>query len=69
MNILMIAINDPAGAAIAFTKAINCYTEHTCRLVTKEIRFNFMFEKDLHLPWLDKPDLVAREIAGAVLGR
>jgi len=53
MNILMIAINDPAGTAIEFTKAINKYTEHTCRLITKEIRYNFMFEKDLHLPWLD----------------
>jgi glycosyltransferase involved in cell wall biosynthesis len=53
MHILMIAINDPAGTAIAFTKAINKYTDHTCRLITKEIRYNFMFEKDLHLPWLD----------------
>jgi glycosyltransferase involved in cell wall biosynthesis len=53
MNILMIAINDPAGAAIAFTKAINRYTDHTCRLITKEIRYNFMFEKGLHMPWLD----------------
>ena len=57
MNILMIAINDPAGTAIAFTKAINKYTEHTCRLITKEIRYNFMFEKDLHLPWLDADGL------------
>ena len=48
----MIAINDPAGTAIAFTKAINRYTEHSCRLVTKAVRYNFMFEKDLHLPWL-----------------
>jgi hypothetical protein len=53
MKILMIAINDPAGTAIEFTKAINRYTEHSCRLITKEIRYNFMFEKDLHLPWLD----------------
>ena len=53
MKILMIAINDPAGTAIAFTKAINQYSEHTCRLITKEIRYNFMFDKDLHLPWLD----------------
>ncbi len=52
MNILMIAINDPAGTAISFAKAINQYSGHTCRLVTKEIRYNFMFEKDLHLPWL-----------------
>lgn len=54
MRILMIAINDPAGTAIEFTKAINAYTEHSCRLITKEIRYNFMFEKDLHLPWLDE---------------
>ncbi len=52
MRILMIAINDPAGTAIQFTNAINRYSEHTCRLITKEIRYNFMFEKDLHLPWL-----------------
>jgi hypothetical protein len=54
MKILMIAINDPAGTAIEFTKAINRYTDHSCRLITKEIRYNFMFEKDLHLPWLDR---------------
>ena len=54
MQILMIAINDPAGTAIGFTKAINKYTDHSCRLITKEIRYNFMFEKDLHLPWLDE---------------
>lgn len=54
MKILMIAINDPAGTAIEFTKAINTYTEHTCRLITKEIRYNFLFGKDLHLPWLDE---------------
>ncbi|CAB1064568.1 hypothetical protein D1BOALGB6SA_9364 [Olavius sp. associated proteobacterium Delta 1] len=56
MNILMIAINDPAGTAILFTKAINRYTEHTCRLITKETRYNHLFEKDLHLPWLDDKD-------------
>jgi glycosyltransferase involved in cell wall biosynthesis len=53
MNILMITINDPAGTAIAFSKAINRYTNHTCRLITKESRYNHMFEKDLHIPWLD----------------
>ncbi len=53
MNILMIAINDPAGTAISFTNAVNKYTEHSCRLITKEIRYNFMFEKDIHLPWLE----------------
>ena len=54
MKILMIAINDPAGTAIEFIKAINRYTEHSCRLITKELRYNFMFEKDIHLPWLDE---------------
>ena len=54
MNILMITINDPAGTAIAFTNAINRYTEHTCRLITKELRYNFMFDKDLHIPWLKR---------------
>jgi glycosyltransferase involved in cell wall biosynthesis len=54
MHILMLTINDPAGTAIAFTRAINKYTEHSCRLITKELRYNFMFEKDLHLPWLDQ---------------
>lgn len=53
MRILMIANNDPAGTAIEFAKAVNKYTEHNCRLITKEIRYNFMYEKDLHLPWLD----------------
>ncbi len=52
MNILMIAINDPAGTAINFTNAINRYSEHKCRLITKEIRYNFMYEKDIHIPWI-----------------
>ncbi len=52
MKLLMITINDPAGTAINFTKAINKYTEHSCRLITKEIRYNFMFEKDIHIPWI-----------------
>ena len=56
MKILMITINDPAGMAIAFTKAINRFTEHTCRLITLELRYNFMFDKDLHVPWLQKED-------------
>jgi hypothetical protein len=56
MNILMIAINDPAGTAISFAQAINRNTEHTCRLITKEIRYNFMYAKDLHLPWLSNED-------------
>ncbi len=53
----MMAINDPAGMGIALTKGINKHTGHSCRLVTREIRYNFMFEKDLHLPWLDASGL------------
>jgi glycosyltransferase involved in cell wall biosynthesis len=53
MKILMITENDPAGMAIAFTKAINTYTPHSCRLITTKIRYNFEFEKDLHVPDLD----------------
>ena len=50
MNILMITQNDPAGMAIAFTNAINRHTEHSCRLITTETRYNFDYEKDIHLP-------------------
>ena len=50
MNILMITENDPAGMGIAFTNAINRYTDHTCRLITKTLKYNFYFEKDIHLP-------------------
>ena len=56
MKILMIAENDPAGTAISFTNAINRYTAHHCRLVTKEIRYNFMFEKDIHIPFMNNGD-------------
>ena len=38
---------------IAFTNAINTYTEHSCRLVTTTTKYNFDFEKDLHIPDLD----------------
>lgn len=49
----MITENDPAGMGIAFTNAINRYSEHTCRLITTTTRYNFGFEKDLHIPDLD----------------
>jgi glycosyltransferase involved in cell wall biosynthesis len=54
MNILMITQNDPAGMGVAFKNAINRHTEHSCRLITTEIRYNFYFEKDLHVPNLDQ---------------
>jgi len=50
----MITENDPAGMGIAFTNAINRYSEHTCRLVTTTTRYNFGTEKDLHVPVLDE---------------
>ena len=57
MNIIMITENDPAGMGIAFTNAINRYTEHACRLITTTTRYNFGTEKDLHLPVLDEEGL------------
>jgi glycosyltransferase involved in cell wall biosynthesis len=56
MLILMIAPNDPAGTAICHTNAINRYTQHRCRLITTEIRYNFYFPKDIHVPWLEEFD-------------
>jgi len=53
MHILMLAVNDPAGMAIAFAGAINRHTPHTCRLVTLETRYNHGWKADLHLPDLD----------------
>ena len=56
MNILMITANDPAGMAIAFTNAINRYTEHRCRLITTAEKYGFGFEKDIHLPDIHDDD-------------
>ena len=50
MNILMLAINDPAGTAIQFCKAINRHSQHSARLVTLETRYAHCWEKDLHVP-------------------
>jgi len=50
MNILMITENDPAGMGIAYKNAINRHTDHHCRLVTTTTRYNFAFEKDIHVP-------------------
>jgi len=50
----MITENDPAGTGIGFTNAINRHTEHSCRLITTATRYNFAFEKDLHVPDLDE---------------
>ncbi|MCJ2165449.1 MULTISPECIES: glycosyltransferase [unclassified Pseudodesulfovibrio] len=50
MRILMFAINDPAGTAIQFCKALNRHTDHSARLVTLETRYAHSWEKDLHVP-------------------
>jgi hypothetical protein len=54
MNILMITENDPAGMGISFANGINRYTEHACRLITTTTKYNFSFEKDIHIPDLDE---------------
>ncbi len=56
MNILMITANDPAGMGIAFTNAINRYSEHRCRLITSQDRYGIDFGKDIHLPDIHDDD-------------
>ncbi|MDD3312693.1 glycosyltransferase family 1 protein [Pseudodesulfovibrio sp.] len=62
MNILMLAINDPAGTAIQFARAVNRYSGHRCRLVTLETRYTHDWEKDLHIPDLGPDGLEEVEI-------
>lgn len=50
MNIVMLTENDPAGMGIAFTHAINRYSEHNCRLVSSQERYGINFEKDIYVP-------------------
>lgn len=61
----MATTNDPAGVAIGLTNAINRHTPHRCRLITTELRYNFQFEKDLHVPWLPDSGELERVLAGA----
>lgn len=56
MRVLMITANDPAGMGIAFTNAINRYTEHTCRLITTAEKYGFDYEKDIHIPDIEDDD-------------
>ncbi len=62
MRILMIAVNDPAGTAIRFSRALNEHAGIPCRLITLESRYNHGWEKDLHAPDLDADGL--DELAG-----
>ena len=41
---------------IAFTNAINRYTEHSCRLITSTEMYGFNYEKDIHLPDIEDDD-------------
>ena len=52
----MITHNDPAGMGIAFTNAINRYTDHSCRLITSAEMYGFNYEKDIHLPDIEDDD-------------
>lgn len=56
MLILMITDNDPAGMGIAFTNAINRYTDHTCRLITTAEKYGFDYDTDIHLPDIQDDD-------------
>lgn len=57
MRIVMFAINDPAGTAIQFVKAINAHSRHSARLLTLETRYTHAWEKDLHIPDLGEAGL------------
>ncbi|WP_028586785.1 hypothetical protein [Desulfocurvus vexinensis] len=63
MNILMIAVNDPAGTASGLADALNRLTAHRCRVATLETRYNHGWRKDLHLPDLDEAGLAELEAA------
>ncbi len=52
----MITDNDPAGMGIAFTRAINRYSPHTCRLITTAEKYGFDFATDIHLPDIEDDD-------------
>ena len=57
MRILMIGINDPAGTAMLFRRALERHTAHSCRVVTLETRYTHAWDKDLHVPDLDAAGL------------
>jgi glycosyltransferase involved in cell wall biosynthesis len=57
MRILMIGINDPAGTAVLFKRALETHTGHSCRVVTLETRYTHAWDKDLHVPDLDATGL------------
>ena len=67
MKIVMVTTNDPAGTAIGFRKAIHAASEHRCRVVTTEHRYNFAYEEDLHVPALSDLDELEQVLKDAEL--
>jgi len=63
VNILMIAVNGPAGTAVGLADALNRLTGHRCRVATLETRYNHGWRKDLHVPDLDEAGLAELEAA------
>lgn len=63
----MLAINDPAGTAIQFCRALNRHTNHSARLATLETRYTHSWRADLHVPDLgpDGLDELGELMAGA----
>lgn len=61
MNILMLAVNDPAGTGIGFCRAVNRLGRHSCRIATLETRYTHSWPKDLHVPDLDENGLAELE--------
>lgn len=57
MRVLMLAENDPAGAAGALSRALRRHHGVEARLCTLQTRYNHGWEKDLHLPDLDADGL------------
>lgn len=60
-RILMMAVNDPAGTAIALANAVNRFTSAQCRVITLETRYNHGWQKDLHLPDLGPEEMAEVE--------
>jgi len=50
----MFSPNDPAGMAAAFSRAINKHTNHSSRSITTLEKYSCGFEKDLHIPDIEK---------------
>lgn len=57
MRVLMLAENDPAGAAGALSRALRLHHGVEARLCTLQTRYRHDWEKDLHLPDLDADGL------------